>query len=215
MRRAQDGRSSPGLHLMKLASLALCIAGFAAVGTFAEDQSSQSVAEAARRAREQKNHAGSTGKVWTNENVPTSGDGISVVGEAPAVPAADTAEKQPEGTAADKSKAPGAARALTPEEIAQKRADLQAQLEQARKDQERLEKELDLAKRDLDLQAQQAYSNPMALSNSSAVAAQLQPYHDTVNSKSDELEKTKAKIADLQKQLDELQRQSSSSTPQQ
>ncbi|HET9401691.1 MAG TPA: hypothetical protein VFO34_12150 [Candidatus Acidoferrales bacterium] len=185
-------------------TVALPAASFAA-----RQQTTQSVAEAARRAREQKKQEAASGKVWTNENVPTSGTGISVVGEAPAAPATDAATKPGDAAAStDKPNATSApAKTLSPEEITKKRADLQAELEEARKDQERLEKELDLAKRDLDLQSQQAYSSPMAVSNSSAIDAQLQPYRESMNSKADALDKAKAKIADLQKQLDELQQQ--------
>lgn len=209
MRSAQLGPSSRRLiTAFPIVVIAFCAAVLNVTGAFAQPQPPQSVADAARRAREQKKPEPSSGKVWTNDNVPTSGTGISVVGEAPTPAAADSGEKAAEKPAG----AP--AKSMTPEEVAKKRADLQAQLEDARKDQDRLEKELDLAKRDLDLQTQQAYSNPMALSNNSA-EGQLQPYRDAMNSKVDQLEKTKAKIADLQKQLDELQQQGSGSTPQQ
>ena len=200
--------STLGSFAKRFLTLALLAAAVSAASFATRQQSAQSVAEAARRTREQKKQEPANGKVWTNENVPTSGTGISIVGEAPATPPPDAATKPGDAASTDKPNAAGAStKVLSPEEITKKRADLQAQLEEARKDQERLEKELDLAKRDLDLQGQQAYSSPMALSNSSAVDAQLQPYRESMNSKADALEKTKAKIADIQKQLDELQQQ--------
>lgn len=199
---------TPGSFGKRIVALALFAAAVPAASFAAQPQNTQSVAEVARRTREQKKQQPASSKVWTNENVPTNENGISVVGEEPAVPATDAASKPGESASTDKPNSAGVnAKALSPEEITKKRADLQAELEEARKDQERLEKELDLAKRDLDLQSQQAYSSPMALSNSATVEAQLQPYRDSMNSKADALDKTKAKIADLQKQLDELQRQ--------
>jgi len=204
MRRPQKGpspyRNYSGV-LQRRSSLSCALLACAML--LAGSASAQSVVDAAKRAREQKKQEPANGKVWTNENVPTTGNGISVVGEAPAPATTETGEKSEDATAADKTKAPDAAKAATPEEIAKKRADLQAQLEEARKDQERLEKELELAKRDLDLQTQQAYTNPQASSDGSA-QTQIAPYRATVDSKSTELDAAKAKIADLQKQLDEL-----------
>lgn len=215
MHRAQDCPSSMirRFSVFKVAAIALCMASVAGVGAVAQEQT-QSVADAARRAREQKKQTTTSGKVWTNENVPTTGDGVNVVGEAPAAVA--DADKSAEAGSNDKSNTASApAKSMSAEEIAKRRADLMAQMEEARKDQDRLEKELDLAKRDLDLQTQQAYTNPMALSNSAAVEGQIQPYRDAMNSKADELDKAKAKIADLQKQLDELQQQTPGTTPSQ
>ena len=204
MRRPQIGPSSNCNHPGVLQSFSFLSCAMLACGMFlAGSANGQSVADAAKRTREQKKQEPATGKVWTNENVPTTGNGVSVVGEAPALAATDAGEKPGDAAAADKDKAPGAAKAMTPEEIAKKRADLQAQLEEARKDQERLDKELDLAKRDLDLQTQQAYTNPQAMSDGSA-QTQIAPFRATVDSKTVELDAAKAKIAELQKQLDEL-----------
>lgn len=204
MRRPQIGPSPYCNHSAILQSRSfLSCALLACAMLLAGSASAQSVADAAKRAREQKKQEPATGKVWTNENVPTTGNGVSVVGEAPAPVAAEPGEKSGGAAAAVKDKTPAAAKAATPEEIAKKRADLQAQLEEARKDQERLEKELDLAKRDLDLQTQQAYTNPQAMSDGSA-QTQIAPYRAVADSKSAELDAVKTKIAELQKQLDEL-----------
>jgi hypothetical protein len=204
MRRPQLGPSPHRNYLAVLQSRSfLSFALLACAMLVACSVGAQSVADAAKRAREQKKQEPTTGKVWTNENVPTTGNGISVVGEAPAPAASESAEKSGDATAADKTKTPPATKAATPEEVAKKRADLQAQLEEARKEQERLEKELDLAKRDLDLQTQQAYTNPQAMSDGSA-QTQIAPYRAVIDSKSAELDAAKAKIAELQKQLDEL-----------
>jgi len=200
-------RAISHLSIRRLCSVTTILAVFVgcAVTLCGRPASAQdAVADAARRAREQKKQQPVPAKVWTNENVPTTGPGVNVVGELPATDAATA--KSSEGGSQEQSKSgnPAApAKPLSQEEIAKKRADLQVQLEEARKDQERLEKELDLAKRDLDLQTQQASMNPMALSNDSA-QAQLQPYRDTVTEKSTALDAAKAKVADLQKQLEDL-----------
>jgi len=204
MRRPQLGPSPYCNHSTVLQTRSFLSCALLTCAMFlAGGASAQSVAETAKRTREQKKQEPATGKVWTNENVPTTGNGISVVGEAPAPAASETGDKSSDATAADKDKTPAAVKAASPEEAAKKRADLQAQLEEARKDQERLEKELDLARRDLDLQTQQAYTNPQAMSDGSA-QTQIAPYRAVVDSKSVELDAAKAKIADLQKQLDEL-----------
>ena len=205
MRRPQIGPSSNCNHLEgvlqigSFLSCALLVCGIFLAGS----ASGQSVADAAKRARDQKKQEPATGKVWTNENVPTTGNGVSVVGEPPAPATTESGEQSSDAVAADKDKTPGAAKAMTPEEVAKKRADLQAQLEGARKDQERLEKELDLAKRDLGLQTQQAYTNPQAMSDGSA-QTQIAPFRAVVDSKTTELDAAKAKIAELQKQLNDL-----------
>src|SRR3989442_8464288 len=47
----------------------LCVGGVAAVPLFGQQQSSESVAEAARKAREQKKTAKKEGKVYTNDDL--------------------------------------------------------------------------------------------------------------------------------------------------
>jgi chromosome segregation ATPase len=138
----------------------------------------ESLADAARKAREEKKEAPKAAKVFTNDNIPAAGD-ISSVGQAPAE------EKPAEGA---KAAAPAGAAAPPKDEEKmwrQKFASLRQKLEQDQAD-------LDVTQRELGTLNLQNYSDPVK-------AMQQQLTRSDINKKTSDIEaKKKAVEADKQ-----------------
>lgn len=145
-------------------------------------QQPPTLGEIARRLRAERQPAKESAQVWTNENIPTNPFAISVVGQPPPPP------PPPEPVA-------GAADAAKP------KTKLETALDNAKEELASLEKELDLAKRDLTLQQQAFYTNPLA-SQDTAGQAKLADAQTAIDAKSGEVDKAKARVADLQQKVD-------------
>ncbi len=141
-------RGALGIMAAACASLALVPPLLAAQ----EPEQKSSVAEAARRAREQKKAAPKAARVWDNDTLPkASGGAVNIVGAAPAPSAAAPAAQAGGGEVAETRAA----------ETSEKERPLaQGELEEAKQRLADAEKELDLLQRSFDLQRQQFYSNP-------------------------------------------------------
>lgn len=112
-------------------------------------QTGQSLADAARKAKEQQKQAPKAKVVWTNDNLPTSAT-VSVVGQPQQGNAADAAQAQPAeeaGTAPTSDDANDLAKAT-------------AELADAQKDVESLKTDLDIAQREYKLDSDQYYGTP-------------------------------------------------------
>jgi hypothetical protein len=177
---------------------AICALAAVAVTTGAvaqswqDEQAPPSLGELARRLRAQRPSTPTAKKVWTNENIPTNPFGISVVGPPP---------PPPEETAARPATPPPAAPAVK----AKSQAELEPELALEHAKLETLEKELDLAKRDYVLQQQGFYTNPLASQNPQ-VQSQLADAQKQIDSKQQEVDITKGKVAELQRALDEAKK---------
>ena len=186
--------------LLRLVFPALLTSLFLPVATFSQSQDSQSVAEAARRAREKKKDATKPVKVITDETLDVKkGDVQSAVAEEPKMPGAPEAQAQTPGTpqavaipnAGDKD-----------EKLRKEITGVKEQIKQALMD-------LDLLQREYRLDQDTYYSKP----NYGADTAGKQKLDDEkqqISDKQDELARLKEKLADLQKSLGE-----SSSSPSQ
>jgi chromosome segregation ATPase len=165
--------------LLRLAFPTLTIAGFLANTVIAQSspsQDSQSVADAARRAREEKKKAAAKpGKVFTDDDVKPAAPAGSAAAAGPAASASDTARAQSSA---------GTSGAASPEDKkkSQEIAALKEQIKQAQND-------LDLLKREQALQRDTYYSNPDFV-------------HDTAGKA--KLDDMKQQIADKQEALDRL-----------
>ncbi len=175
---------------------------------FAQSQDSQSVAEAARRAREQKKTPAKPAKVITEDDVkpaaqstpatPASPDATAAsataASAAPAPPASSTANavSAPEATAA--SGAPAASSSPAPDAKDQKDSkevnELKAQIKQAQGD-------LDLLQREQSLEQDNYYSNT-DYAHDKAGKAKLDALKQQVRDNQQELERLKARLAELQ-----------------
>jgi hypothetical protein len=138
----------------------------------------ESLADAARKAREQRKEAPKAAKVFTNDNIPAAG-GISSVGPAPAE------EKPAEGAKAEKAPV-GAAAPKDQEKMWRQRfANLRQKLAQDQAD-------LDVTQRELGVLNLQNYNDPVK-------AMQQQMTRGDINKKTADIEaKKKAVEADKQ-----------------
>lgn len=188
--------------------LAIFLCGVAALASWPTPAPAQtpdrqtSLGDAARRVREQKKHAPKAARVWTNDNLPDSG-GVSVVG--PTTEPTPPAKAEGPGQVAE----PSAGAAESEEkDLSEKEAELREAKEQLK----RAEKQLDLLQRDFDLHRQQYYSNPGYTSDTTGKEA-LDTLAGQIAAKQDEVQKAKEKVATLEKQVENLKRNSSPSKP--
>jgi hypothetical protein len=189
---------------MKIARWGLGILLVMPLGVMAgQQQSSQApadpVAEAARRAREQKKDEAKTPHVWNNDDIPKT-NGVSVVGETPAAGAGASAGDAANGAnpAAAPAVAPnGAAAAPGQGTASEKTGAIAAELVTAKEQLKSLQTDLDIAQRKYALDQQTYLSNPQH-QDDVAGASQLKDEEDQIAAKQQE-------IADSQKKVDEIQ----------
>lgn len=160
----------------------------------ASDQQQDSLAAAARRAREAKKDQAKPAKVWDNENLASVSGAISIVGQpAPAVtnqpPAAGSKTPGGNSPAADKSA-------------------IEADLSAAKISLQSLKVDLDLLQRKYTLD-QQTYFGTPDYSSDTAGAAALADEKKQLDSKQQEVTDAEKKVADLQAQLDAANKSSS------
>ena len=154
------------------------------------------VAEAARRAREQKQQQAKATKVWNNDNIPKNPDGLSVIGQA-------SPESQP--TSADssanapKTAASGDEKKTAPAAAAQKSA-IESDLAAAKEQLQTQQNDLDILQRKYTLDQQMFYGKPNYAADK-AGAASLQDEQDQIDAKQQEMITAQQKIADLQAKL--------------
>jgi hypothetical protein len=134
----------------------------------------ESLAEAARRSREQKKDTPKQAKVFTNDNIPTRG-GISAVGIEPAAPSDNASD---DSASADSGKS--GSKSMGEKEWRARFAKLREKLQQD-------EAELDIMQRELGVLDLQNYSDPIK-------AMQQNLTRSDINDKSAKIEAKKAQI---------------------
>jgi hypothetical protein len=170
-------------------SVVLTVAMFPAAG-FAQSQDTQSVAEAARRARAQKKNSEKPGKVITDDTLNVKKDDVQsataeqlrIPGtpETPAQPAAGAANAHGSQSGSDEDKA----RALLKQRVA-----LKEKIKDAQSD-------LDLLQREFQLDQDTFYSSP-DYANDTSGKAKLDAMKQQIADKQQELEKLKTDLAAL------------------
>lgn len=179
-----------GLALVALAAATLLVGGFAVTACAqSTDGSTQSVAEAARKAREQKKNAAKPVKTVTNDDLPKAPVADSGLA---AAKASDPAAAKPE----DPSTTP-AAPAANDEKTKQKKADDQAALELAKKDLAQAATELDVLQRKAALDSDVYYSKP-GYQSDTAGKANLDAEAQQISDKKQAVDALKAHVAELQ-----------------
>ena len=169
---------------------------------FSQSQDSQSVAEAARRASENKNEATKPTRVITDETLDVKkGDVQSAVAEEDKMPGAADAKAPPANSVANAPAANATEQAAKDEKPKKELTAAKEQLKQALMD-------LDLLQRENRLD-QDAYFSKPNYSSDTAGKQKLDDQQQQISDKRDEIERLKAKVADLQKSAGE----SSSSQP--
>ncbi len=185
---------------------ALCTTGLAAAaaaqetsGAPSSQSQEESIADAARKARELKKTEAPAKQVWTNENIPR------VPTEEPAA-----AKAGEEGAGEEGAKAPGEeAKGAKPSDDAKKSAEQEALWRQkfadAHKKLEEDQKELEVMERELGLKRQQYFSDP-----NTALRDQYQRDSGTggeVNTLVQKIDEQKKKIEDDKQAIDDLEEQ--------
>ncbi len=155
---------------------------------FAQSQDTQSVAEAARRARAQKKNSEKPTKVITDENLNVKkGDVQSAAAEQLRIPGSPETPAQPAGGAAN---APAQSSKTSSEDDARKeRAALKEKMKETLSD-------LDLLQREYQLDQDSFYSSPDYAKNT-AGKQKLDALKQQISDKYQELEQLKAKLAAL------------------
>ncbi len=155
---------------------------------FAQSQDSQSVAEAARKARAQKKNTEKAPKVITDETLDVKkGDVQSATAEQPRMPGSPEAPAQPAAAAAPSTPAAPAAK---DQKESKEVADLKVKIKRAQDD-------LDLLQREQSLENDSYYSQT-DYAHDTAGKAKLDDLKQQVTDKQQELERLKARLAELQ-----------------
>jgi chromosome segregation ATPase len=163
-----------------LAALALALA-LAWTGNAQE----QSLAEAAKKAREQKKQAPKTVKVFTNDNI-QAGE-VSAAGGAPPAPTKEAAageKKTAEGAPGEKGEAYWRGRF----------SNLRTKLSQA-------QKELDILQRELNVAENQYYDDPNKALREKVLRTDINDHLKKIQDKKDEIHKLKQQLSDLEDEL--------------
>ncbi len=155
---------------------------------FAQSQDSQSVAEAARKARAQKKNTEKAPKVITDETLDVKkGDVQSATAEQPRMPGSPEAPAQPAAAAAPGTPASPAAK---DQKESKEVADLKVKIKRAQDD-------LDLLQREQSLENDSYYSQT-DYAHDTAGKAKLDDLKQQVTDKQQELERLKTRLAELQ-----------------
>jgi hypothetical protein len=155
---------------------------------FAQSQDSQSVAEAARKARAQKKNTEKAPKVITDETLDVKkGDVQSATAEQPRMPGSPEVPAQPAAAAAPGTPASPAAK---DQKDAKEVADLKVKIKRAQDD-------LDLLQREQTLENDRYYSQT-DYAHDTAGKAKLDDLKQQVTDKQQELDRLKARLAELQ-----------------
>ncbi|HEV2615581.1 MAG TPA: hypothetical protein VGU63_03110 [Candidatus Acidoferrales bacterium] len=188
-------------HAMSWANIAALLvlvpgissAGFAALPQSSR-QSSQSLAAAARKAQEKEKDAPKAKTVWTNDNIPDTPGGVSIVGQPPAAassnePAAASTAEAP--SSADKAK------------LAVERAKASADLDDAKEQLRSAQTDLDIAQREYNLDAAQLYSTPDYSKNEQG-QAKVDGEKAAIATKQQAVDAAQKKVGDIEKLLKSL-----------
>jgi glucose/arabinose dehydrogenase len=168
------------------------------VGASAQSQSDNtSVADAARRAREQKKNAAKPVRTVTNDDLPPA----PAAAAQPAAAASDQATPDAENGAAAKSPGPAESSASS-DDAAKGKVEIEAALKRAKAELAQAQSELDVLQRKAALDSDAFYSQTDYARDADG-KARLDANAQQVNDRKSRVEDLKAKIAVLQAQLGE------------
>ncbi len=177
--------------IVRTLALVLPLAWLFALPLAAQNSQDDSVAEAARRTREQKKASAKPATVITNDTLAPAPVPAAAPETSPATPpapgAGSTGPKNQQPTDASAQSAPS-----TPEDADQKKR----QIESLKQELAALQSEVELSQRSLSLDQDAFYSKP-DFSNDKATKAKLDSALADLKLKQDDLAQLKAKLADL------------------
>jgi hypothetical protein len=165
-----------------------------------QEQQPQTLADAAKRAREQKKDQPKATHVWDNDTVPKSPNAVSVVGQAGAAsaPAEQNAATPPSAAApAAPAGAPAPASDANTANSSNDPAQAQSELNDAKERLKKLRDELDLLSRQFNLDQQTHYGKPNYATDTEGT--------EKLKSEESQVEAKKQEVAEAQKKVDEAQ----------
>lgn len=175
------------------------------------------LAEAARRARDQKKQESKAAKVWDNDNIPTTPGSISILGESGSLDLAaanSSAAKQENasqtGVAAAKSEKNRSSE-VPAQDVEEQKAALTKQLERAKEHLQSVSTDLDILSRKYALDQQMYYGKPDYSSDTEGAAA-LKAEEGQIASKKQEVADAQRQVDDLTAKLKELEEEPASHT---
>jgi hypothetical protein len=175
--------------LLRLAAL-LALAIFAVLPAFAQqDQSADPVADAARKAREQKKNAPPPKKVYTNDDIPSAAQ----TGPAPAA--------KPSGDASQPADADTSAAGSADEKAKDPQTYWHKRFQKARDDLAKAEKELDVLQRESDKNQVQYYSDPQKALMQQHDRSDINGGQAKIDAKKKEIDSFHQQLADLEDEL--------------
>jgi hypothetical protein len=164
----------------------------------AQSSDDTSVAEAARKAREQKKNAPKAARTVTNDDLPAA----PLAGGQPAAAPAPAAEgSKAAGDSARPAEKKAADAAAAKQESAEKKAEIEAALKQAKADLAQSQGELNVLERKQALDSSAYYSQTDYRQDAAGKAA-LDAGAGEISDKKNQVEALKSKIAELQAQLE-------------
>lgn len=178
-----------GIFLLLPAGAAFAQSAAAPAPAAQSPSSSDTLAAAAKRAREDKPDQAKTARVWDNDNIPKAGHAISVIG-------------QKDEAAADGTADAAAGASSAPENAGKGGGHLHAQVDAAKEKLASLRTDLELMQRTLVLDSQQYYGKP-DYSNDSEGARKLQDEQAQIAAKQQSIEDVEKQIADLESRLND------------
>lgn len=181
---------------MRIARLGIAIllivpAGIAAAQQ-AQQSQPQSLADAARRSREQKKDSAKPARFWDNDSIPTTPGSVSVVGDANASSAPAAADDK-----ATDSSAKGAATAPGNADAGKNSSAVEAELNAAKEHLKQLTADLDLLTRRNDLDKRTYYGKPDYAKDTDGA--------ENLRLEQNQIDAKKQEVADAQKKVDEAQ----------
>lgn len=168
---------------------------------------STSIADAARRSREQKKEQPKGTKVWDNDTIPRKPGAVSVVGQTPAADVTDdsatkpadgdgTAASQPTSTDSTSSAVPAADKSEGSKASAELAA-IQTDLASAKTHLQTAKTDLDILQRKFTLDSQMYYSKPNYAADKDGAA--------NISAEKSDLEAKQQEVADAQMKVDQLE----------
>jgi hypothetical protein len=191
----------PGLAIL----IALQVGSTAARQPLQQQQGdSASIADAARRSREQKKEQPKAAKVWDNDTIPKKPGEVSVVGPAPAADANDDSAANAAGQPAAADSTTAAAPAAAPEaeksdasKASAELAAIQTDLASAKNHLQTAKADLDILQRKFTLDSQTYYSKPNYAADKDGAAS--------IEAEKADLEAKQQEVADAQMKVDQLE----------
>jgi hypothetical protein len=158
----------------------------------------ESVAEAARKAREQKKAQPKPGKVITNDDLPPTSGGISIVGTV--VASAEKGSVEAVTEAAGKKAGAAGAKGAEEEEV-QGEAYWRKRFAEARGKLRDAQRELDIMQRELNLKEMQYYPDPTKALREQYDRKEINTYRQKIIDKQKEVEQLRQALSNLEDEL--------------